>query len=135
VGLAAEGARTGAEYPPAGLRTEEARVAERRVEAVRTEEAEVRVAVAPVQAVPAHLVQGEAATANLESHWTRLWRGRVWQKLGLQRGRVPHLRRSSSFLSTPALPGWARIADGPPGLDAVLGHTLHSSEINRQTAH
>jgi hypothetical protein len=66
-GLAAEGARTGAEYPPAGLRTEEARVAEHRAEAVRMEEAEaeVRVAVAPVQAVPAHLVPGEAATANI----------------------------------------------------------------------
>lgn len=66
-GLAAEGPRTGPEDPPAGLRTEEARVAERRVAAALTEEAEVRVAVAPVQAVPVHLAQGEAATANLPS--------------------------------------------------------------------
>ena len=46
------------------LRMQEARVAERRVAAVRTEEAEVRVAAAPVQAV---LVQGAAATTNIAS--------------------------------------------------------------------
>jgi hypothetical protein len=52
--------------------------------------------------------------------------------LGHQRGRVPHLRRSSSFLNIPALPGWAHVwADGPPGLDAVLGRRLHSPELNR----
>jgi hypothetical protein len=69
-GLAAEGPRTGEEDPLAGPRTEEARVAERQVAAVPTEEAEaeVRVAAAPVQAAPVHLVQGEAATASLHRH-------------------------------------------------------------------
>jgi hypothetical protein len=110
-------------------------VGERRVEAVRTEEAEVRAAVAPVQAVPAHLVQGEAATANLESHWTRLWRGRVWQSWGCSAVKCrTYGARHRSSVPQPFRAGLG-LADGPPGLDAVLGHTLHSSEINRQTAH
>jgi hypothetical protein len=49
-----------------------------------------------------------------------------------RRGRVPHLRRSSSFVNTPVLPGWAHVwADGPPGLNAALGRRLHSPELNR----
>src|ERR1700679_1740474 len=28
----------------------------------------------------------------------------------------------------------SRLADGPPGLDALLGRTFHSSEINRHPA-